>query len=91
MDIQENYNERTRRIGKDYWHKQAIVTRVNNSEKVGSYSSENCSELVKRRLPKQDKSDHECFASYTFKSFNKDTISAYEIRHPQPKEWRGKS
>jgi len=91
MDDQESHAEQTRRIGKDYWQNNAVSRRADNSEKLGFYPSENRSRQDKKRQSKQEKSHAECFASHTFRSFNKELINDYESRHPQPKEWKGRS
>jgi len=91
MGTEDSYDEKMRRIGKDYWHKPVVGRKADNSEKFGLYLSEGCSKLVKKRYSsEQNKSKVECFASCTFGSLNKALIDSYESRYPQRQEWKPK-
>ncbi len=91
MGAQESYDEKTRRIGKNYWRNRVVVGQTDNSEKFGLHPSQSCSTLIKKRYSsEQHKSKVECFASYTFGSLNKALIASYESLYPQPKEWKQK-
>jgi hypothetical protein len=86
--IQGNHDEIARHMGKNYWQNGSVVKPQDNSEKLGSHYCETNPKPSKKRRSKQDKSDVECFASHTFKSFNRDVLKNYESRNPQPKEWK---
>ncbi len=91
QESQESYDEKMRRLGKSYWHNPVVVRRADNSEKFGLHPSKSCSKLIKKQYSsEQNKSKVECFASFTFGALNKELISDYVSRNPQPKEWKAK-
>jgi len=91
MDETDSRDQQMQRIGNAYWHNTTIATPTYNPEKLAFHSSESRLGLSKKRRFKQIKSDIECFASFTFGSFNRELIYSYESRNPQPKEWKTKS
>ena len=92
QESKESYDEKMRRIGKDYWRNPTVVRQPDHSEKFGLHPSKSCSKLAKKQYSsEQNKSKVECFASYTFGILNKTLIDSYESRFPQPKEWKPKA